>query len=283
MSAEIILPLADTHIGSKLGLLPPDLEHFKQNKWQRYTWKCWEHMLSLLPEHLAAVIFMDEMMDGPEGRNHKYGTLITDPGEQREVTVEVLRPIAERADEKWVLIGSDWHIGEWGKETKNLAKDLGAEIWTTGSKKFPDRAGYNLLWMKGGVVLDFAHSRSVVEVNKSMPLEREMRYRLIDNPLPKRLRGKAIVQCIVRAHAHDCGAWFDRHGWSIGVPCWQGMYFNYGTGKRTLARIWKDIGWLTIGVDPSARHPVWLDDYELYDYPKLDVWNREEKRWISHK
>ena len=277
MGAEIILPIADTHIGSKLGLLHPDTPGFKQNSWQKYTWKCWLHMLSLLPPKLDAVVFMDEMLDGPDAKNHKYGTLITEPTAQRKAAELVLMPLAERARERWFLIGSKWHVGEWGTATENLANALQAHTWNDDDES---HAGHNLFLRKGNIVLDFAHPRSVVMVNKSMPLEREMRYRKIDNPLPPQLRNKAEISCIVRAHAHDCGIWIDRHGLSIGLPCWQGMYYGYGVGKSAVARVWKDIGWLYLMVDPEARHPVTYD-YELYDYPKAAVWDMEEEKWIS--
>lgn len=277
MGAETVFPIADTHVGSKLGLLHPKTKGFKQNTWQKYTWKCWQHMLSLLPEKLDTVVFMDEMLDGPAGKNHKYGTLITEPKEQREAARLVLEPLAERARERWFIIGSGWHVGDWGRETENLAHALQAHTWNDDSER---QSGHNLFLRKGSVVLDFAHPRSVVMVNKSMPLEREMRYRKIDNPLPPQLRNKAEISCIVRAHAHDFGIWTDRHGLSIGLPCWQGMYYGYGVGKRAIARLWKDIGWLYLTVDPKARHPVTYD-YELYDYPKAQVWDMEEEKWIS--
>lgn len=275
--SEAILPIADTHIGSKLGLLHPKTKGYKQNSWQKYTWKCWQHMLSLLPEQLDAVVFMDEMMDGPEGKNHKYGTLITEPKAQREAARLVLEPLAARARERWCIIGSYWHVGEWGRETENLANALEAHVWEDTDEN--RQAGHNLFLKKGSVVLDFAHPRSVVMVNKSMPLEREMRYRLVDDPLPKQLHGRAKVRCIVRAHAHDFGVWTDRHGVSIGLPCWQGMYYGYGVGKRAIARIWKDIGWVLLDVDDKRRHPVEYD-YELYDYPKAAVWDMEEEKWV---
>jgi len=280
--SDIILPIADVHVGGKLGLLHPDTPHFKQNEWQKYTWACWEHMLSRLPKELDTVVFMDEMMDGPEGKFNKYGALITEPTEQRAAAVKVLQSLAERAKERWFLIGSAWHVGEWGRETLNLAKDLQATPWRTEEVEdgTAQMAGHNLFLRKGDVVLDFAHPRSVTMVNKSMPLEREMRYRLIDNPLPPELQGVAKIKCIVRAHAHDFGIWQDRHGLAIGLPAWQGTYYGFGVGKASVARVWKDLGWAVLFVDPKAAHQVTYD-FELYDYPKGEIWDMEAKKWIS--
>lgn len=276
--AEIVLPIADTHIGSKLGLLHPETKGYKQNDWQKYTWKCWQHMLATLPKKIDALILMDEMIDGPQAKNHKYSTLITEPKDQRRAAQLVLEPLVERTKDGqvWMLIGSSWHVGEWGTETHNLAEALGAHLW----ENEEDRAGYNLFIKKGPIIFDFAHSRSVVMVNRSMPLEREMRYRLIDDPLPRLAWSKAEMRCITRAHSHDFGIWHDRHGLSVGLPCWQGMYFDFGVGKRAMARVWKDIGWLMYKVDEKARHPLSYD-YELYDYPKASVWDMEEERWIK--
>ena len=273
--AEVVLPIGDTHVGGKLGLLHPDTAHYKQNEWQRYTWACWEHMLSVLPTKLDVVVFMDEMMDGPMRPGNKYGALITEPREQRLAAEKVLLPLAERAKERWFIIGSAWHVGDWGQETLNLAEALEAKVWRN-----ENSAGYNLFLRRDRVILDFAHHRSVVMVNRSMPLERELRYRLMDNPLPEEVRGSEDFWCIVRAHAHNFGVWEDRHGIAIGTACWQGMYYDYGAAKVSVARFWKDIGWILLFVDPKASRPVTYER-ELYDYPKAEVWDMEEKRWIS--
>jgi len=274
--SENVLVLADMHIGNWLGLLHPKTPGVKLNDGQKYLWKCYQHMLAEIPERLDAVVLMDECNDGPSKPNNKYLTAITEPWAQRRAAKLVLEPVIERADEVWMLIGSAWHVGDWGQESLNLAADIGAMKWATERP-----AGHNLLWKLGNVVLDFAHHRSVVMVNRGMPLEREIRYRKIDDPLPKKLKGKAQIECIVRAHSHVFAVHIDRHMASIGCPSWQLPYLDFGVAKRAPARAFPDIGWILLTVTPGERPPVTVD-WELYDYPKLAVYDRGEGKWISH-
>ena len=263
-----VLLLADQQSGNEMGLLHPQMPGFTFcNPWQEYAWECWQHMLSKLPKHIDVTVSMDEVLDGPAGKNTKYRTQITKPSLQRLNAEKLLAPVINRSEKFFMLAGSNWHVDELGESTRVLADQLGADFWPSPSENYSkERIGYQLFLQFGNVVLDLAHSQSVVMVNRSMPAEREMRYRLIDNPLED---GAGEIKFIARAHAHLFNLSWDRHGISMTCPGWQGPYYDYGTTKKSMARgAIHDMGWVLLKITPGADWPL-IPYPTLYEQPKM--------------
>jgi hypothetical protein len=259
-----VLLVADEHSGNEMGLLHPQMPGYTfKNDWQKYAWECWKHMRSRLPKRIDVTVSMDEAMDGPANSNKKYRSHFTKPSEQRLCARKLLEPLKARSEKFFMLAGSNWHVDELGESTRALAEIMGADKWPNG-----DWIGYNLLLQFGNVVLDLAHSQSVVMVNRSMPAEREMRYRLVDDPF----RGDAReIKFIARAHAHNFNLSWDRHGISMTCPGWQGPYYDYGTAKKSMARAAiHDMGWVLLKITPGAEWPV-IPYVTLYDHPKAET------------
>jgi len=283
MRSYTILVLADMHVGSKLAVLHPQTPgYILHNDAQRYLWQCWQHMLSKLPRKIDIVVSMDELIDGPaNSRKKKYGTLITRLEGQRRAVKKLLKPVLNKAEKLYCLIGSEYHTDEWGEASRTLAQYLGADpVFTDGNNDGDDGEGdsgdgseyacYNLFLQFGDVILDFAHHASATMVNRLMVLERETRYRKIDNPIPKNVDGE--IRGIIRAHSHVFGVTQDRHCLSIRCPGWQFPYYDYGIAKASVARSYPDIGWILLEVIPEQAHwPVRIKDFCLYDYPKAQV------------
>ena len=259
-----VLLLADQHGGNEMGLLHPSTPGYSfANAWQEYAWECWKHMKSKLPRRIDVTVSMDEILDGPADPNKKYQTQITKPSLQRLNAVKLFKPIVERSERFYMIAGTDWHVDKLGESTRILAEILGADLWPDGNP-----IGYNLFLEFGNVVLDLAHSQSVVMVNRSMPPEREMRYRLIDNPLKE---GTGEIRFIARAHVHNFNLSWDRHGISMSCPGWQGPYYEYGPAKRSIARSTiHDVGWVLLKVTPGADWPV-IPYPTLYEQPKIET------------
>jgi hypothetical protein len=258
-----VLLLADQHCGNEMGLLHPQVKGFTfGNSWQEYAWECWKHMKSKLPKRIDVTVSMDECLDGPADKNKKYRTQITKPSKQRECARKLLQPIRAKSDKFFMIAGSNWHVDNLGESTRVLAEELEADNWPNG-----EPIGYNLLLEFGNVVLDLAHSQSVVMVNRAMPAEREMRYRLADDPF----RGEARqIMFIARAHAHNFNLAWDRHGISMTCPGWQGPYYDYGGAKKSLARSVHDMGWVLLNITPGADWPV-MPYPTLYEQPKAET------------
>lgn len=287
MKTYNILVLADLHVGSKTALLHPDTPGYTfHNVGQEYLWECWQHMVSELPKSIDYLILLDEMVNGPAGNGKKrFSTLITDVREQINGAKLLLDMViwreapsgrrVRRCKEVWCLIGSDWHVDELGAATDALGESIGAEQWKT--KRY---SGYNLFLNFDGMVLDYAHSQSVVMVNRAMPLEREIRYRLVDNPVPKRMRNTTEIRGIYRAHAHQANKYEDRHAESASCPSWQLPYYDFGVAKRSMARAVFDIGWMftTVKLD---RLPPLITHIERYDNPESAIYDAVKGEWLT--
>lgn len=259
-----VLLIADQQSGNEMGLLHPQMPGYRfKNPWQEYAWECWKHMKLKLPKRIDVTVSMDEALDGPARPNTKYRTQITKPSEQRLNARKLLQPIRDRSEKFFMIAGSNWHVDELGESTLILAEELKADKW-------PDKnpIGYNLFLQFGNVVLDLAHSQSVVMVNRSMPPEREMRYTLVDDPF----RGEAReIKFIARAHAHNLNISWDRHGISMTCPGWQGPYYDYGTTKKSMARgRIHDMGWVLLKINLEADWPV-MPYPTLYESPKAET------------
>lgn len=271
MARANILILSDMHVGNRLAILHPNTPGCKlDNAGQKYLWQCWQHMMRAIPKKLDALILLDEVLDGPAKPNDKYMTIITPPSDQRKAARLLLEPLVKRAGETWCVVGSGWHVNARGEATEVLASEMGAQEWPDGK-----RSGYYLLLKTGQVVLDFAHSQSVTMINRGMPLERELRHRLIDNPLPDRMDGE--LRCIVRGHTHVFAFFADRHGMSIGCPGWQLPYYDFGYAKASVGRARVDLGWVLLQVDLTTGmvQPRW----ELYPLLEERVWDLEGGKW----
>lgn len=259
-----VLLLADEHSGNEMGLLHPQVRGYTfANAWQEYAWECWKHMKSKLPKRIDVTVSMDEALDGPADSNKKYRTQITKPSMQGLNARKLFQPIRDRSEKFFMIAGSNWHVDELGESTLTLAGELEADLWPDDNP-----IGYNLLLEFGNVVLDLAHSQSVVMVNRAMPAEREMRYRLVDDPF----RGEAKeIKFIARAHAHNFNLSWDRHGISMTCPGWQGPYYDYGTAKKSMARAAiHDMGWVLLKITPGAEWPV-IPYPTLYEQPKAET------------
>ena len=268
---KTVLLLADHHVGSKLGLLYPFKGYTFHNAAQEHLWECRQHMLSRLPRKIDVTVHLGEIIDGPaNSKKKKYGTLVTRLEDQRRIAKKLLDPIRRRSKKFYCLIGSEYHVDEWGEASRAVAKYIGADPVYI-DKDEPENneyACYNLFLQFDDVIIDFAHHASTAMVNRIMVLEREMRYRLIDNPITDDVKGE--IKCIVRAHSHVFGVSWDRHGIGIRCPGWQYPYYDYGTAKVSVARSYPDLGWILLKVTPGKEWPVEVHPC-LYEYPKAEV------------
>jgi len=302
---KTVLLLADHHVGSKLGLLYPFKGYTFHNAAQEHLWECRKHMLSRLPRAIDVTVHLGEIIDGPaNSKKKKYSTLVTRLEDQRRIAKKLLDPIRKRSKKFYCLIGSEYHVDEWGEAARAVAKYIGADPVYI-DKDEPDNneyACYNLFLQFDDVVIDLAHHASVAMVNRIMVLEREIRYRKIDNPITQNLDEQELreklsafglsgsprvwdsdkldqlaalfrppeIKCIVRAHSHIFGMAWDRHGIAVRCPGWQFPYYDYGVAKSAVARSYPDIGWILLKVTPGKEWPIEVHPC-LYDYPKAEM------------
>jgi len=268
MKSYNILVLADMHVGSKLAVLHPQTTGYVlHNDGQKYLWECWQHMLNKLPKKIDIAVSIDELIDGPaNSKKKKYSTLITRLEGQRRAVKKLLAPILNRTERFFCLIGSEYHTDEWGEASRTLAQYLDADpvLIDPDDEDNNEYACYNLFLQFGDIIVDFAHHASTAMVNRLMVMEREVRYRKIDNPSPSEIGGQ--IKCIVRAHGHTAGGTWDRHMQTVRCPGWQLPYYDYGIAKTSVARALPDIGWIMLKITPGADWPIEIRPH-LYDLP----------------
>ncbi len=201
-----MLLLSDLHTGSPFAIWPPEMiassgVKLNLNVGQRYLWNkllaIKEEVWSLTDGNGPDIVC--EVGDSIQGKNKKGdGEFIIEPNTafQGRAAIEVISMLMPTGATFYKFRGSRYHVGkqseteEWiGQELGAVTDDLGYHCWS---------------WLPAldvhGVILDIAHHQSAVQVNRSMPLERERRY---SNQILEPIKPKPHL--IVRAHGHVSG------------------------------------------------------------------------------
>lgn len=198
-----MLLLSDLHTGSPFALWPPDMisssgSLLNLNIGQLYLWKKWlkirDEIWRLTGGNGPDIVC--EVGDSIQGKNKKGdGEFVVEPSTafQGRGAIAILNTVVPEGSTFYKFRGSKYHVGkqaeteEWiGMQMNSVTDDLGYHCWS---------------WMPTldveGVILDIAHHQSAVQVNRSMPLERERRY---SNQILEPIKPKPHL--IVRAHGH---------------------------------------------------------------------------------
>lgn len=194
------LLMSDLHIGSALALWPPDLPLSTGNKvvlneGQVYLAKNFEIIRArinmLTGGRLAGVAFVGDLINGPIKDVGDFNIENRLSHQARAATI-IIKPFVEMADSVWICQGTKWHVGEFANQEDRIGEAVGAE-------KSP-RGIYVWEWIPTlnvhGFIMDIAHNQSYTMVNRSMPLERELRYAAIVQDM------KPMPDLIVRGHVH---------------------------------------------------------------------------------
>ena len=212
-----ILLLGDLHCGSMFGLYPPDFPlstggKASLNVAQEFLQECWLDFLARLPKRLDYVVFTGDVTEGKQYKDDGLGVIEPDPECQVNAAVALCRPITERAEEVYVLRGSRYHTGYGGRCERSFGRQLEAQESIPGNHTHP----WLLLDVGNGVTFDIAHHQSVTIVNRSMPLERELRFAQI---IEGNFRPDADF--VVRAHNHSW-LWMNIDGRiAASIPAWK--------------------------------------------------------------
>jgi hypothetical protein len=244
--------IADSHTGGAFGLFPPNFGPNPKplNPIQEYIWRCWLHMDAQLPP-LDFIVFMAEQNEGSNAKEDAAMISETNRSRQVDAAIEAaLLPLAHLGHgcPVHVLTGSQYHVG---KQADN-SHEFGSKLHFAGYNVSQDAFGhYAHTWLhldREGVRFDIAHLQSGA-INRSMPLEREMR-----NMLERCAEEKDDPDdVIVRAHTHSDVILSIGHRWALTCPAWK-CQDGYAAGSRTPNR-WKNarIGSVLIEVDGEAK------------------------------
>ena len=160
-SIDVVLVISDIHGGCQLALCPINGVRldgggfYKPNKLQRKIHYWWEEFLTeWVPEETKGkkfnLVFNGDLF---EGRHHGSITQFTQNlSDQANVAYELCAPVVEKAENLYMLRGTESHTGKSAEQEEQLAEKLGAKPNTLGQYARDE------LWLKIGKALGhFTH------------------------------------------------------------------------------------------------------------------------------
>ena len=200
----------DTHLGSRHAIYP--LEHLpaKNADVSRYLTSEWFRIRDhVLPRRINRLHLVGDIYDGGNPKNGGIGTWTADVGEQEEMALQLLRPLAERARTVIRYKGTPYH--ETNYSFGGLAKGLGIRTENEG------------LWVQDiqlddGRVMNVAHhpmGSGTLYIGTS--LDREQVWANVAAGAGK----VPHPHIIVRGHRHCYGKEETELGMTVMLPCWK--------------------------------------------------------------
>ena len=219
--SKIILQMSDTHIGSTVGLWPPNFianEGFPigQNNFQKWLWKCWIDCEKWIDRIVGDEPFdFVHVGDAVEGIHHRTTQVMSpDVSDQTAAVDAVIGRIVKKAANFHMIKGTECH-------TRNDEIRIGAAFGASRDPMTGQHAWDVLDLEANGTLFNFAHhisatARPYLEASAhSIALGALTQSRArIDRRAPK-------VMC--RAHRHRHGVWTDGNQMSAICGAWQGL------------------------------------------------------------
>lgn len=214
-----IVVLSDIHAGSTVALLPPDFETTEgqtvgQNAIQRWLWACWLDAQDWIGEQMGedpfALVLNGDLV---EGVHHGTKQVIsTDVGDHMKAAIEVLHPLAERAERTFVVRGTECHTGN---VEIGVAKAINAENNPELNVPVFDR-----------LTLDIAGIRCVFRHHIGTSVRRglagtQFSIQLAEEQVEAANNDETIPRVLCCAHRHKFGAYEDDRGLAVISPPWQ--------------------------------------------------------------
>ena len=265
---KIIALVADTHCGSKLGLMPPapwnlvDGGTYFPNKMQGIVWETWEEYWQIVANKRAGkdltIVFAGDAIEGIHHGMKELVSIITEEHvdihlESMSYALDTVKFNEEVGDALYYVDGTGVHDGSTGSR---IGKDLGARPYKENTFVWPKIRG-----RVNGFLFDIAHegakpgTRAWTKTNGLYHTLKSIYFDCLEDEVD-------IPDYWIRAHCHT---WIEpvvyqgRRGKITGMlmPCFQAPT-KYG--KRFLARksalIAADIGGLWF-IQPIKGEPIW--------------------------
>ena len=150
--------IGDTHIGSTTALAPDrfyihrreavEAQEVRANMLQAWLLECWteywKYVFELVgKKNRLVVVHLGDVIDG---NHHNSPQLVQEIGDQIQISIELLQPIADRAEAFYGILGTGAHAGQVGSAEVEIYKELGAAEY-----------GQQLTLDIDGKIHDFAH------------------------------------------------------------------------------------------------------------------------------
>lgn len=219
-----ILLLSDTHIGSTVGLWPPDYKSksghdLPQSKWQQWLWASW----GMMQDWAEGLVSEDDELtlvfngDVIEGQHHRTVEIMSaNIEDQFDAAATVLKGLVLRLEPKQIFFtnGTECH-------TRGAEKSLGNRL---GAVKDPETGQGAFDYLKldvDGCVTSFAHhcscsTRRHLQATQHSVMISDENQRAMD-------AGHTPARVVCRAHRHEHGIWNNGDRMSIVTGPWQGL------------------------------------------------------------
>lgn len=205
----IHIAIADIHVGSKLGLCPPEAlidlgGAYKPNPWQKWMWDRWEEAWDWVDEKIKEIkpdythlSLVGDLCDVDiKGRSDQiwsrnFHTIV-------DVTTEVLEPIVNKVDTLMVIKGTEAHNGLSNQLEDAIAKNFDNHV---PCEETGEPAWWSADIELGGVLFNMNHHG---KLGYQQHTKRNGMYSLRQNIIGYRVdHYEAIPDVAVRAHLHQ--------------------------------------------------------------------------------
>lgn len=222
---ELVLVLSDLHVGSTVGLMPPNFEtvegnKIEQNSLQRFLWASWQAMLRWAEAETAganyAVVINGDLIEGDHHGTKQIWS--KDTSDHVAAAAELLQPVLARASHFFIVQGTESHTNN---HEVSIGKILRAQ--TNPDTGLPAFSRLHLT--VHGCRCAFSHhigtaTRSWTKATALAAALAEERTQAIKN-------GEAVPQVVVRSHRHTFDSYTDGRGLAVVTPPWQ-MLTRFG-------------------------------------------------------
>lgn len=258
MSWQGAVFVGDTHVGGHHALYPAArLPEFPKYPGIRYLADCWHHALDALPRKIPLLVFTGDLIEGTNRKAQSIGLFSARLSDQVEAAIELLAPLARRAETVLRVSGTDYHDDA---HNPLLALDIALKV-----KKA--RQVFNLDMGTG--ILNVAHHPKgggvMYEGTKLDQEQRLMRLAAEAGKVPK-------ARWIVRGHLHNFRHFRTPTSEVVLLPCWK-LPDAYAM-KGNLFGWQPDLGLVVMDRDRKAASG-YLFRENLYDLPKVDIDSEE--------
>jgi len=282
-----IIAIGDLHVGSSVGLLPPNFTDSQgltvpQTPAQQYLWGCWVDFCTRATKRpVDAVVVNGDVIDGRQPAAGGAGLSLRYLPDQVSAAVETLRVLRSRTGSApwYFTAGTTYHVGENGTYEEAVAERIGARPYHSIGV---GRLVREVLWLDvDGVLLEFAHHIGGASgFYRLTPLDREMQWSALSGKDPS--RGVPRADLIVRSHIHTFMAAEHASKQGLVLPCWQ-LQTSYAR-RRSVHRMHPDIGGVVVDVEPDRKRlghaPCRVTKY-LYDLPPVPITRLGGRRWTT--
>lgn len=217
-----IVLISDLHVGSTKAVLPLGFKTKEGNEiWpnavQKWLVECWvrmqDYVESVVGKDKYVLVFNGDLIEGiHHGTKEVWSPEL---GDQVAACIELLTPLAKRAEKTYVVRGTECHTNN---HEQTVAQQIGAEA-------NPDADGLHSF---DRLTLDLNGVRCVFRHHVSQTTRRylggsQLSVHLAEEQLEAANNGEQIPRVVCFGHQHKFRLYQDDNGLALICPPWQGM------------------------------------------------------------